>query len=103
MAADRNTPEGVESWLIQLSTDPWSFPSIVGPELTRETLRNIYNRWTLYPPNIKLDVLLAFLCIRKLLLASMKNELTAVSVVRFLIKVTNVIYYLKSRFIDLIL
>ena len=33
MAADRNTPEGVENWLIQSSTNPWSFPSIISPWL----------------------------------------------------------------------
>jgi hypothetical protein len=82
MAADRNTPEGVENWLIQSSTNPWSFPSIVGPELTREILQHICNRWSSYPSNIKLGVLFALLCIRKLLLSSMGNELSAVSVVR---------------------
>ena len=80
MAADRNTPEGVENWLIQSSTNPWSFPSIVGPELTREILQHICNRWSSYPSNIKLGILFALLCIRKLLLSSMGNELAAVSV-----------------------
>ncbi|CAG8704055.1 5439_t:CDS:2, partial [Rhizophagus irregularis] len=78
MAADRNTPEGVENWLIQSSTNPWLFPSIVGPELTREILQHICSRWNLYPSNIKLGVLFALLCIRKLLLSSMGNELTAI-------------------------
>ncbi|CAI2169954.1 10384_t:CDS:2, partial [Funneliformis geosporum] len=78
MAADRNTPEGVENWLIQSSNNPWSFPSIVGPELTREILQHISNRWSSYPPNIKLGVLFALLCIRKLLLNTMGNELSAI-------------------------
>ncbi|GBB91061.1 hypothetical protein RclHR1_18180002 [Rhizophagus clarus] len=78
MAADRNTPEGVENWLIQSSANPWLFPSIVGPELTREILQHICSRWSLYPSNIKLGVLFALLCIRKLLLSGMGNELTAI-------------------------
>ncbi|CAG8440493.1 2379_t:CDS:2 [Funneliformis mosseae] len=78
MAADRNTPEGVENWLIQSSTNPWSFPSIVGPELTREILQHICNRWSSYSSNIKLGVLFALLCIRKISLNTMGNELSAI-------------------------
>ncbi|CAG8678491.1 7070_t:CDS:10, partial [Racocetra fulgida] len=54
MALDRGTPEGVEAWLAEASTKPWSFPTTVGPELSQEILQHIYNHWDTYTPNIKL-------------------------------------------------
>ncbi|CAG8799773.1 20511_t:CDS:2, partial [Racocetra persica] len=78
MALDRGTPEGVEAWLAEASTKPWSFPTTVGPELSQEILQHIYNHWDTYTPNIKLGVLFAIMSIRKLLVSKMKDELSAI-------------------------
>ncbi|CAG8583390.1 4958_t:CDS:2 [Cetraspora pellucida] len=78
MAQDRGTPEGVEAWLAEASTKPWSFPTTVGPELSQEKLQHIYNHWDTYTPNIKLGILFAIMSIRKLLVSKMKDELSAI-------------------------
>ncbi|RHZ59946.1 hypothetical protein Glove_360g35 [Diversispora epigaea] len=75
---DRTTPEGIEAWLTQASMNPWTLPAVIGPELSKEILQHIYGHWGTYSNNIKLGVLFAILCIRRLLVGGLKAEITAI-------------------------
>ncbi|CAG8773389.1 499_t:CDS:2, partial [Acaulospora morrowiae] len=46
--------------------------------LSKEILHHIYVHWRTYSSNIKLGVLFAILCIRRLLVAGLKTELSAI-------------------------
>ena len=78
MAADRNLLQEINNWKTVAREQPWSFPTIAGPNFTSNLVSLLLKEWERAEQDFKIGILLAILCIKKVHLPPLETELIQV-------------------------
>ncbi|KAG9305486.1 hypothetical protein G9A89_006456 [Geosiphon pyriformis] len=75
---ERNTSQGVRNWLTTAREDPWTFPTTIGQNFSSPILRIFNQDWHTYDADTKLGILLSLLCIKKLHLQTLEQDMSQI-------------------------